>query len=330
MNEKEYRAYDAINYSLLKALDEHPRKAYKMLYTGYKFNSSSMTYGSLLDCLLTNPDEFDELFYICDYAPDPETNEGKLFEKLKEEYPDFIFTKDDVILIADKNKLWGNIKSLETKLKKVDSFGFWDHISIIKENIDKQQVTNELYTKARSAKVVLETHEFTSRFFQAPYSIDFQKAIIFNYNGHECKILIDMLVWNHIQKTVRVVDLKTLFGYQEFFMENFRKYKYDIQGVHYHNGVVEYVKENEEYKDYNVLMPMFMISSSSNIEEPVVFELSKKDYDTRNVGGYDKYGREIKSVNKLCDELQWHKNTGRFSYYKKTYDNLGVIQTNLY
>ena len=60
---KEYFEKRAISASLLKALSTSPRNA-KALLDNEKSESKALTVGSLVDCLLTTPDGFDEDYVV--------------------------------------------------------------------------------------------------------------------------------------------------------------------------------------------------------------------------------------------------------------------------
>lgn len=108
----------------------------------------------------------------------------------------------------------------------------------------------------------------------------YQCQFCVNYNLKDgmmvvVKIMPDLTVVNHDEKTIRLVDLKTSSNPAYSFPENFVKMRYDIQASEYTD--VMYVVKNgiPEYQDYTIL-PYLFTDISRTDKVPVTFEYDPK------------------------------------------------------
>ena len=63
ISEAEYRLDPALSYSRLSQFFKNGAKA---LISNEKIDTPSLRFGSLVDCILTAPEEFDDRFYVAD------------------------------------------------------------------------------------------------------------------------------------------------------------------------------------------------------------------------------------------------------------------------
>ena len=86
------------------------------------------------------------------------------------------------------------------------------------------------------------------------------------------KFMPDLIVVDHKNKTIQLVDLKTssVPGYK--FHENFLKFRYDIQGELYTEGMRTIIANDKYYSDYTIL-PYLFTDISRTDKVPVTYEI---------------------------------------------------------
>jgi len=320
---KQYREDKSINYSTLKALAEHPFKA-KQIIDGKKIKAdeTSLSYGSVFDCLLTTPEEFDNEFLVSDLTLTD--TESELFNHLYKNNLDF--ESQNLYDISLQLNLWSNISKKETRLKKIDTIlKQLKNYKSIKYNANTRSIiTTEMYNKALEAKYIIQNHEFTSRFFdEKRYTIIYQVPIYFTHLGHKCKVLVDMLVIDNLDRVVYQIDIKTLSSYTLYFPSNFREYKYYLQACLYHEGIKFYLVENG-LSNYRIEI-LYLCSSSTDINHPLVFRLSEKDRIKYMNDFTSRLGVPMKGLNTLIEELSWHITNNIWDYPFEVYKQRGIL-----
>ena len=137
----------------------------------------------------------------------------------------------------------------------------------------------EEYLTVRNIVASIKNHKFTKEYFRKAGSeleIVYQLPIFFNHKTLDCKALLDMVIFNHSDKTIQPIDIKTTSGRTVHFPTSFRKYRYDIQAAWYTLALEYYKNNNIFYSDYKVLPFKFIVESTTDIGRPLVFTCSKE------------------------------------------------------
>jgi hypothetical protein len=114
-------------------------------------------------------------------------------------------------------------------------------------------------------------------------SLNKQLPILFKYKDFEYKILLDIVLIDHWNKTITPIDLKSSEDGAYSFMSKIYKYRYDIQASLYHKGIIEFAKSN--FKDYNVENFLFLVGSFKYPETPLL-------YNAQNLMNVGEYGND--------------------------------------
>jgi hypothetical protein len=315
MTEKQYREYKAINYSLLSKLSVSP--------VGLEEESESADYftmGSLVDCLCTTPDLFHSQYYVAT-APVPSDS--------------MVAYCKELAASGDAQKAWeaSGLKSDpaaapksggDSKFKKEAEAYYKDLL----QGKGKQVISFEENTKASNLSNILQTNEFTSKYFGQADS-KYQYPIIWKYYGQECKCLFDIIHIDHERGTIRPMDLKTTGKSVFSFPSSYINYRYYIQAAFY-TAALEYALENDpdfqQCKGYTVLPFTFIVIETNYKNPPHLFEVDKDDLVIAEEGGtLANSDREIKGFKHIIEDLEYHKTTNQWEYKQEVYANDGVI-----
>jgi hypothetical protein len=318
MTEKEYREHPAINQSLLGKLAVSPKGVDKE-----EGEKGYFTMGSLVDCKLTDPDSFNEKYYVM-------TTKKPSSEMMLAYVNEYLVKGDHArALIVSGYKADPTIvaKSSKDGLSKWQKEGKAYYDACVLAG-DKQIISFEEEVQANQICNILKENDFTGKYFDKADNM-YQKAIIFKYHGRECKALLDIIHIDHDSSTIRPVDLKTTGKSVLSFRRSYLDYKYYIQAAFYTVALHYALKNNPEfsdYADYDVLPFQFIVQETNMFNPPHIFEVDEEDMFVAEYGGIvDGAGYEIRGFQQLRDELEEHRDTGQWDYRHEVYENSGVI-----
>jgi len=326
MTELEYREYPALNYSLLKQLEFNPRL---VLESRQVTESDSLLAGSVLDCLLTDADNFDEKFIVPKFT---ETPSGQVLSFSKG-----LVGTDSTNFEEESKRLYKELgikspNTYEAFLEKWKKSGGEAYLQFLQSTKDKKVVDPFMYENCKNASNVLKVHPFTEGWFNKGFEqeILYQTPIIFKLNnGLEGKALLDLIKIDHLERTIYPGDLKSMSDYLSAFLSvSFKKYRYDLQASYYTEAVRQWGAE--KYPDYKIANFTFVVLSFAQINNPLCFKVSDFDLQKARLGGYDVNGKKFSGWEQLVSDYQWHKDNDKWDYPRAVYENKGLITTDMY
>lgn len=289
-NRKETQDYYnnlALSQSELKLLLDDPKKFKEFKdkqAQGIQENSEDAKHfllGSAIDCMLTSTDFLEE-FHVSSLENKPSDNVRNIINSVfsmaiqKGNDREFTNFKSEILEACNNFEYYPNWKD-ETRVNKIlENYQYWNDL-ILSEG--KKVLSAEEYLTVRNIVASIKNHKFTREYFRKAGSeleIVYQLPIFFNHKTLDCKALLDMVIFNHSDKTIQPIDIKTTSRRTVHFPTSFRKYRYDIQAAWY-TLALEYYKNNSIfYSDYKVLPFKFIVESTTDIGRPLVFTCSKE------------------------------------------------------
>lgn len=342
MRNKEYFDNPAVSQSDLCLLDASP-KLYKEKLDGLRKDilNAGQIFGSAVDCLITDTEAFGEEFYVLvDNSPSDSIvsimwSVYKHFKEIKEDPP--IETTGrfaNAIIDAAEGINYGKNYKRETIISKVLDSGTQYYLSL-KEAEGKTTIRFDDYERVLSVVETLKTGKFTKNYI-LPVIPDvlpddrevlYQTPIYWKYKDIDCKSLLDIIIVNHKDKTVKPVDIKTTSGSVYGFPDAFIKWRYYIQAAFYVEALKTYIKK--DFNKYKTLSFGFVVADQNNYNSPLIYELILPDIALGTIGGSLSSGRKVKGWIQLLDDLQWHKKNNLWEYKREDYENKGVIKLDI-
>lgn len=243
---EEYRNYDAINQSLIVAYSQSPRKAKAMLDKEKQEEKPAYFLGSLVDCIITDIENFDNRYHI--------VNLEKLNDKERKWAESYLEKSTELKrtgIIVDENTIVNlileskNVAEWDYRIKdieKIKSFFFskiqpWVN-ALYECPKDKVPVSKE--EKNFGFKLVANMYgsECWKRNCIAPNKCIrvFQVPLTFTWLGIEYKALLDEILFDLENKRIIPIDYKTYNSYRESlfnqthpFLNNYLDFKYYYQ-----------------------------------------------------------------------------------------------------
>lgn len=332
--EKEYRAYNAINFSSLSSLSDSPKwYRYEQLNKDdSKWDKSYFHIGSAFDALLTEGMEALEnefvvgtveptnakLLGFCDYYIhalwDGQSKDVALqIAKQKSGYK--------ITVKALKGKLEGAYatyveEKLASKGKKFLLPGQMELILKMYENFKDTPEVSKWFI-ARADEFGIERH--------------FQKPIIFSIEGIECKALLDCLYIDHVNKKIYPIDLKTTSKNVESFYGSFEKYKYYLQAAFYTEAVRQWVFSETlaaasgfgtDFTGYEIMPFSFAVCEKSLYNKPLMYVCTENTLEKGRTGGVVKgTSKRVKGYEQLIYDMLWHRDQNLWDFPREVYES---------
>lgn len=292
-SEKEYREYDAINYSSIAG---YAKEGFEyLLKMDEKYSSPSLVFGSALDTMLTSSEEeFNKKFFVFD--------EGNLSSTLKI-IADTLYNKyalpiddikdEEIIEAIGDMQFWNNL-SIEKRVAKIKTPEMRYYYNALMNKGDKELINSATFIDVHACAEALKSAPCSSKYFNESFDEDIElhyqlkfKTNLGAYNLFtkeqellEYKCMVDCIRVDHKNKTIELIDLKTTRFKEYEFAKAVIKYRYDIQAVLYCDIVQNYIY-GTTYGEYKVL-PFKFICINRYSKTPLKWE-----YEFSGGGAYN-------------------------------------------
>lgn len=277
VSEPTYRADPAYSYSQLSHFLKGGFEGLEHLND--KLSSPSLTFGSMVDTLLTDGKEaFDERFYV---ATMPELSDtivaivDSLFREFHETHNSLaVIPAEEIVGFASQFNYQPRWKP-ETRVKDIIEKGsvYYD---ILYLSEGKEVVTSEMYEDALTCIDALRTSEDTKWYFQPDNQFEdierlYQLKFKGDYEGIPLRCMMDLAIVDHKNKIIYPCDLKTTYEPEWRFYRNFIKWHYYIQAQLYWRLLRDNMDKDPYFKDFKLAEYRFIVVSRGTVK-PKVWE----------------------------------------------------------
>lgn len=259
VTEEEYREDPRLSYSTLSRYEREGFSKLDHLFD--KISTPQLTFGSMVDCLITDGMEaFQKKYVVAEtpQLPTPIENAIRvLFGMYNEAYYNFDEIPNDLIAQVIKTTDWNKHWRLETRVKWVKEHckQFYELMYISNQ---KQIVTNEDYIAAIRTYETLKTSETTSWYFEEDSPVNpkierfYQLKFCARLGVVDYRCMADEIIVDHVRKTVQPIDLKTTGKPEWEFRKSFDQWQYQIQARLYWRLIRNIMDKDDEYKSYKL------------------------------------------------------------------------------
>lgn len=279
VSEEEYRNDSALSYSMLAKFARDGFNAVATLKE--KQESPSLTFGSVVDTLITSPEEFNDKYVVMTLPAISDTLKeivNDLYSKYKDEYETIAQMNDDIIsevglahdyYKADKyrNHRIKTIRECDNYYKTLQSVG------------DKTVIDTDTYMDALKCVQALKEDDTTKWYFaeNTPFdtniSRDYQLKFKTKLTNLEYRCMADLLIVDYDKKEIIPVDLKTSSSNEWDFTKTFVKWQYQIQARLYWRIIRQCMDHDEFFKDFKLCDYRFIVINRNNLV-PLVWEFN--------------------------------------------------------
>lgn len=346
VTEAEYREDSAISYSTLSTFAKKGFRGLKEILDGAKFSSASLRHGSVVDTLLTEPENFDNLYIVAQFTMPSETVKTiieEVWEKMKsaeiyESLQNISEAYEEAFLmIINANNYGGSNWKPETKIKKIVEEGqnYYNLLTLTAGG--KELVAQEDYNLAINCVDTLKNNPYTSKYltesedlkiyYQSKFKINFavsdisrifaEPVPIYGWKNNEfsddtIRCMFDIIVVDYVNKTIQPIDLKTTYAPEDEFRNSFYKWFYDIQATMYSYILRQVIANDNYFNDFKVLPFKFMPINKFTLSPFLYnYELSTSNYQDEIL---DDDNQVHTPWYKLLQQVRWHIKNQEFNY----------------
>lgn len=291
VDEPTYRADPALSYSTLARYEREGFNNIDKLFD--KIETPSLVFGSAVDALITGgQEEFDKGFMVAEFPPVPDsivTIVKELFQWCHSTNRTLESIEDDfVIETASKYNYQPNWKP-ETRAKVIKEKGA-EYYKLLYVAGDKTVLNTGTYQDVCNAVKALKESKATRFYFAENNPFDdierfYQLKFRGSNNGIDYRIMSDLLVVDHKNKTVTPCDLKTSGKPEWDFHKSFLEWRYSIQARLYWRIIKQNLEKDDYFKNFTLRDYLFIVVNRKSLT-PLVWEFS----DTSSTGEL-RYGR---------------------------------------
>lgn len=320
ISESEYRGLQLPSYSLLKRIDESGPRALKY---SKSYDSEAIDFGSLLDCKLLCPSEFDNKFYF-DATEKPTGQLLELADHLFSRYSDQVLALDngDFLGFADELNLFGSTKDQDKRIAKFDNELFRNYLQAKVSSVGKTVFTPDTLSECADAEIIMKAHPNTSWIFLPNKDIVevlTQVMIVTEINGVQVKTMLDIVVLDHKNKTITPYDLKATEMHMPAFKYHFVKMKYYLQGSLYKEALSNWMR-NELQLGYALEDFKFIVYSRSD-KFPFIWNMGSEWHKKGLYGFENVFGEKEKGVFELLDDYMFYSKNPEVEVDRKFIEN---------
>lgn len=260
VSEETYRADPALSYSTIAKFERGGFNELEHLFD--RVESSSLTFGSAVDSLLTGgEEEFNSRFIVAEFPAIPDSIISivkALHNTYSNEYRSITLIPDSIIIgVTEEHKYQLNWKP-ETRCKVIKEKGE-EYYTLLTLAEDKTILDTQTYQDVLNAVDVLKTSESTKDYFfdnnpftpenEGFYQLKFKATL----NGIEYRCMFDRINVFHNLKVIQPIDLKTSYKKEWDFYKSFIEWNYQIQNRLYYRILKEVLSKDPYYKDFKIL-----------------------------------------------------------------------------
>ena len=273
-SEEEYRADSAYSYSTIARFNREGFENLNRLFD--KIDTPSLTFGSIVDTLLTGTkEEFDDKFEV---AQLPDISDSliqvtkALFNLYHEDYRSLELIPDAIIsTVGEENGYYANPKYAQYRVKKIRE-ECDDYYNLLFLSMNKTLISTKDYQSALECVDRLRNCEATKQYFESnnPFDESIQRFYQLKFKGSyesvPLRCMADLIIVNHGNKTIIPCDLKTTSSPEWMFYKSFYKWGYWIQAQLYWYIIRQNLDADPLYKDYKLLDYRFIVISRNTLQ----------------------------------------------------------------
>lgn len=253
--------------------------------------------GSLIHCLLLNPEKFDEEFVISidDLPSDNARNVINIIYNHYKEIHAHGDTRESLAefdsAILDVLKDVNLYQSLKTDAQRVEkmvipkNIAYFDYLKkaegrIVIDN-DIYLFCDEVVKKIKSNPIVMDTMGFFADSFSLTKKFNELQLVKFEHSKYfGLRGIIDNLVIDEDKKEIRINDLKKTGKSITQFGDSIEYFKYYIQAAMY-KKLVEHVYSDEKYADYKIVFRFIVVDPFMQIASLKVKDETMKEWEEK-------------------------------------------------
>ena len=277
--EQEYHDLPYWSYSTIAKYARNGFSAIATLHDKIK-PTPEMEFGSLFDSFITKGKQTLNDYAVADFSVPPAEKGVLDYLATTSTISHFDEVEMQDVLNAAETVGYQSKWKPQTRYEKISNYS--DYYDTLKSG--KKLVSKADWDDAMEMYKVFREDPYLKKLFGTKntdeieyiYQAQFKTTFNTGFEAIDVKIMPDLMVVNHKEKTIRLVDLKTSSMPAYDFPEHFVKMRYDIQGELYTDVMKKIIADDEDYCSYTILPYLFVDISRADMV-PVTYEIDLSD-----------------------------------------------------
>ena len=284
---------------------------------GIRLEGSFLDKGTMIHEYILQPEEFWKDYIILDFEV-PKVKQQKDF---CEAYANSLELLEDEKKIKAYKSSYNNSKPWQTALKEATELcdKYSQYIEYLKVKDNKKVISFADLNMLKKIEANIKAHKKANELlYQLPGTFEEHNEFHINWEVEkfniQCKSLLDRVCFDHVNKRIILIDLKTTQNVYNF-AHSVEEYDYYRQIAYYGLAIQWYMQEvlNLNSEDYDFEAYIIAIGKDSN-NEIRVFDMKN---DTM-------LNDRIASISNTLKRISWHISTDQWEHSQEYYESDGT------
>ena len=275
--------------------------------------------GTMIHEYILQPEEFWKDYEILDFEVPKVKQQRDLCEYYSSHKLTDPLADDDKLLLEAYNNSYNNTKSAEIRKNEAKKIveTYSDYINYLQISTTKKVISFADLNMLKQIKQNLQEHVAANKLlFNVPttYTCHNEFHINWQYKNIDCKSLLDRVMFDHVNKKIILIDLKTTSDIYNF--------KHSVEEFDYYRQIAFYLCAITWY----MLNELNLNVDDYDLEAYIIAIQKNGKYEVRvfNMFNEEELLNRKNIIAKTLTEISYHINSGNWEHTRKYYENDGI------
>lgn len=295
--EWEYVNLDAMSYS---RVSKFMKGGIEAVLTPVEV-SKSISFGSLVDILITQPEKFKDLYHVSEENIIFSSKELEIVTKcyeLSEHVTDY--KQLDSLVISSLYDLLPKNYKISTRERWIGEL-LQTKYNYYVTTIGKTIISKDAFEEAKQCATLLKNK--LESLVDPAHKIEtfYQAKFLQNLDGIDYKCMFDVLIVDHTDKIIYPIDIKTSYKNEEDFLSPYAYFNYYVQAEMYTDILTKIIGNDSELSDYWVHNFQFLVIN--RVSKKPIFWTHNKRKGEEILPNYKEYAKRLLKILELNSNL---------------------------
>lgn len=275
--------------------------------------------GTMIHEYILQPEEFWKDYEILDFEVPKVKQQRDLCEYYSSRKLTDPLADDDKLLLEAYNNSYNNTKSAEIRKNEAKKIveTYSDYINYLQISTTKKVISFADLNMLKQIKQNLQEHVAANKLlFNVPttYTCHNEFHINWQYKNIDCKSLLDRVMFDHVNKKIILIDLKTTSDIYNF--------KHSVEEFDYYRQIAFYLCAITWY----MLNELNLNVDDYDLEAYIIAIQTNGKYEVRvfNMFNEEELLKRKDIISEALTEISYHISSNNWEHTRKYYENDGI------
>ena len=275
--------------------------------------------GTMIHEYILQPEEFWKDYEILDFEVPKVKQQRDLCEYYSSHKLTDPLADDDKLLLQAYNNSYNNTKSAEIRKNEAKKIveTYSDYINYLQISTTKKVISFADLNMLKQIKQNLQEHVAANKLlFNVPttYTCHNEFHINWQYKNIDCKSLLDRVMFDHVNKKIILIDLKTTSDIYNF--------KHSVEEFDYYRQIAFYLCAITWY----MLNELNLNVDDYDLEAYIIAIQTNGKYEVRvfNMFNEEELLKRKDIISEALTEISYHISSNNWEHTRKYYENDGI------